>query len=66
LQENGIWNIAPEQLPEFINVLLKNDVAMHIHVNGDEAIEKASHLPHTSVHGRYDTGFDELPLGLPH
>ena len=38
---NGIWNIAPEQLNTFVAALLEADVAMHIHVNGDEAIDAA-------------------------
>ncbi len=38
---NGIWNIAPEQLETLVDVLNKHGVAMHIHVNGDEAIEVA-------------------------
>ena len=38
---NGIWNIAPEQLQALIDLLNQNSVAMHIHVNGDEAVEVA-------------------------
>ncbi len=38
---NGIWNIAPEQLKTLVDVLNEHGVAMHIHVNGDEAIEAA-------------------------
>ena len=38
---NGIWNVDPSQLKTFVNLLIKADVAMHIHVNGDEAIEVA-------------------------
>jgi predicted amidohydrolase YtcJ len=38
---NGIWNIAPEQLKTFVQALIAADVAMHIHVNGDEAIDAA-------------------------
>jgi len=38
---NGIWNVAPEQLNEIVAELLKAGVQMHIHVNGDEAIQVA-------------------------
>ena len=38
---NGIWNTAPEQLNTLVELLLEAGVAMHIHVNGDEAIEAA-------------------------
>jgi len=38
---NGIWNIAPEQLKTTVDLLNENGIAMHIHVNGDEAIDAA-------------------------
>jgi predicted amidohydrolase YtcJ len=38
---NGIWNIAPEQLNVLVSVLNEAGVQMHIHTNGDEAIEVA-------------------------
>ncbi|WP_420854621.1 amidohydrolase [Sneathiella marina] len=38
---NGIWNIVPEQLNELVTVLNDAGVQMHIHTNGDEAIEAA-------------------------
>jgi hypothetical protein len=38
---NGIWNIAPEQLNILVSVLNEAGVQMHIHTNGDEAIEAA-------------------------
>jgi len=38
---NGIWNIAPEQLKTTVDLLNENKIAMHIHVNGDEAIDAA-------------------------
>ena len=38
---NGIWNVAPEQLNEIVAELLDKGVPMHIHVNGDEAIQVA-------------------------
>lgn len=38
---NGIWNIMPEQLNELVTVLNNAGVQMHIHTNGDEAIEAA-------------------------
>ncbi len=38
---NGIWNIAPEQLNELVAILNEAGVQMHIHTNGDEAIEVA-------------------------
>jgi predicted amidohydrolase YtcJ len=39
--ENGMWNIAPQQLKELCKILHKNKIQMHIHVNGDEASEVA-------------------------
>jgi len=38
---NGIWNVAPQQLNEIVAELLRQGVPMHIHVNGDEAIQVA-------------------------
>ena len=38
---NGIWNIAPEQLNGLVAILNDAGVQMHIHTNGDEAIEVA-------------------------
>lgn len=38
---NGIWNVAPEQLNDIVAELLHRGVPMHIHVNGDEAIQVA-------------------------
>ena len=38
---NGIWNIAPDQLKTLVDELNRKNVAMHIHVNGDEAVEAA-------------------------
>ncbi len=38
---NGIWNILPDQLNELVSVLNDAGVQMHIHTNGDEAIEAA-------------------------
>lgn len=38
---NGIWNIVPEQLNELVTVLHEAGIQMHIHTNGDEAIEAA-------------------------
>ena len=38
---NGIWNIAPEQLKELVDELNRQSVPMHIHANGDEAIQAA-------------------------
>ena len=38
---NGIWNIAPEQLNDLVGVLHNAGIQMHIHTNGDEAIEAA-------------------------
>lgn len=37
--DNGIWNIAPEQLKAMVDCLNQAHVPMHIHANGDEAIE---------------------------
>ena len=38
---NGIWNIAPEQLKTLVHELNLKSVSMHIHTNGDEAVEAA-------------------------
>ena len=38
-QPNGIWNLAPEQIFELCEVMHREGVHMHIHVNGDEASE---------------------------
>ncbi|WP_206378119.1 amidohydrolase [Sneathiella limimaris] len=38
---NGIWNVAPKQLHELVDCLNAAGVQMHIHTNGDEAIEVA-------------------------
>ncbi|WP_443024225.1 amidohydrolase [Sneathiella sp.] len=38
---NGIWNIVPDQLNELVSILNDAGVQMHIHTNGDEAIEAA-------------------------
>jgi len=38
---NGIWNIAPDQLKVLVSCLHEGGVQMHIHTNGDEAIEAA-------------------------
>lgn len=36
---NGIWNTAPEQIFALCEVMQREGVQMHIHVNGDEASE---------------------------
>ena len=38
-QPNGVWNIPPEQIFTLCEVLHREGVQMHIHVNGDEAAE---------------------------
>ena len=38
---NGIWNIVPEQLNTLVGMLHDAGIQMHIHTNGDEAIEAA-------------------------
>lgn len=38
---NGIWNIGPDQLETLVDILNDAGVQMHIHTNGDEAIEVA-------------------------
>jgi len=38
---NGIWNIAPAQLNDLVDTLNAAGIQMHIHTNGDEAIEVA-------------------------
>ena len=40
-QPNGLWNTAPEQIRQLVDVLHKAGVQMHIHVNGDEASQVA-------------------------
>ena len=37
--ENGMWNIAPDQIRELCTILHANKIQMHIHANGDEASE---------------------------
>ncbi len=36
---NGLWNTAPAQIYELCEVMHREGVQMHIHVNGDEAAE---------------------------
>ncbi len=38
-QPNGIWNTPPEQIYQLCEVMHREGVQMHIHVNGDEAAE---------------------------
>ncbi|MEV8468862.1 amidohydrolase [Fluviibacterium sp. DFM31] len=38
-QPNGLWNAAPDQIFELCEVMQREGVQMHIHVNGDEASE---------------------------
>ncbi|MDE4132509.1 amidohydrolase [Phaeobacter sp. QD34_3] len=38
-QPNGIWNTAPDQIYALCEVMQREGVQMHIHVNGDEASE---------------------------
>lgn len=38
---NGIWNTPPEQLRAIVAEMHRNNLQMHIHVNGDEASEAA-------------------------
>ncbi|MDE4140021.1 MULTISPECIES: amidohydrolase [Rhodobacterales] len=40
-QPNGIWNTAPDQVYALCEVMQREGVQMHIHVNGDEASEVA-------------------------
>ncbi|MDE4191459.1 amidohydrolase [Phaeobacter gallaeciensis] len=40
-QPNGIWNTAPDQIYALCEVMQREGVQMHIHVNGDEASEVA-------------------------
>ena len=37
--KNGVWNFAPEQLQSYVAILYRHKVPMHIHANGDEAID---------------------------
>lgn len=36
---NGLWYIAPEELPRIVDAYHKAGVQLHIHTNGDEATE---------------------------
>lgn len=38
---NGLWYIAPEQLPHLVETYHKAGIQLHIHTNGDEATELA-------------------------
>jgi len=38
---NGLWYIAPEELPRLVNIYHKAGIQLHIHTNGDEATELA-------------------------
>ena len=37
--DQGTWNIAPEQLDRVVSLLHRAGLHMHMHVNGDEAVE---------------------------
>ena len=39
--DHGIWNMAPEQLYDTVDNLNGEDIQLHIHVNGDKAIDMA-------------------------
>ncbi|MGJ5083134.1 amidohydrolase [Bradyrhizobium sp. HKCCYLS3013] len=38
---NGLWYIAPEELPRLVELYHKAGIQLHIHTNGDEATELA-------------------------
>jgi hypothetical protein len=38
---NGLWYIAPEELPRLVEAYHKAGIQLHIHTNGDEATELA-------------------------
>lgn len=38
---NGLWYIAPEDLPRLVDIYHKAGIQLHIHTNGDEATELA-------------------------
>jgi predicted amidohydrolase YtcJ len=38
---NGLWYIAPEELPRLVEIYHKAGIQLHIHTNGDEATELA-------------------------
>lgn len=38
---NGLWYIAPEELPTIVEAYHKAGIQLHIHTNGDEATEQA-------------------------
>ena len=40
-QPNGIWNMAPDEIRNVCDVMQRERIQMHIHVNGDEAAEVA-------------------------
>ncbi|NSY41339.1 amidohydrolase [Leisingera sp. ANG59] len=40
-QPNGIWNTAPDQIRTLCDVMHRERIQMHIHVNGDEAADVA-------------------------
>ena len=46
---NGIWNTAPEQIFALCEVMQREGVQMHIHVNGDEASEVSLNALETAI-----------------
>ncbi len=38
---NGLWYIAPEELPRIVDIYHRAGIQLHIHTNGDEATELA-------------------------
>ena len=41
---NGLWYIAPEELPRLVDIYHKAGIQLHIHTNGDEASELATEM----------------------
>lgn len=47
---NGLWYTSPEQLSELLVLALAGKINVHIHVNGDEAIDLALDLIEEALH----------------
>jgi predicted amidohydrolase YtcJ len=49
---NGLWYTSPEQLGTLLLAALGADIPVHMHVNGDEAIDLAMDLVEEALHAR--------------
>lgn len=47
---NGLWYTSPQQLRELLVIALGGNLLLHIHVNGDEAIDLALDLVEEALH----------------